>query len=63
MIKCEICGNLIDGQFSCQYERDEQEGNWLNHNVIRVCDACDQPEWDEDNNQYYLMVDGIRWYN
>lgn len=63
MRKCEICGELFDEQFVCQYERDEQQGNQLYHNVIQVCIDCDHPEWDEETNDYYLIVDGVRWYN
>ena len=63
MLKCEVCGELVDRNFTCQYERDETKGKPTNHNVIYVCDNCDHPEWDEENNEYYLIVDGIRWFN
>lgn len=64
MRKCEICGELFDEQFITQYERIEDKGNnYLKHNVIHVCIDCDHPEWDEETGDYYVIIDGVKWFN
>lgn len=63
MRKCELCGEHVDEQFINQYERTEQVDNYINHDVIYVCDECDHPVWDEEYKQYYLVVDCVRWYS
>jgi hypothetical protein len=63
MRKCEICGEYYDEQFISQYQRTEQVDNYINHDVIHVCECCDHPEWDEEYGVYYIVVDGVRWYN
>lgn len=60
-VQCEICGQYVDGNDSCQYERNHETDD--EYNVIRVCDDCDHPEWDEENEQYYMIIDGDKWVN